>query len=433
MVRLLWIMALYVLISLRLATRKNYEMNVLPTGGSVDLVWIRGTYAHNASGYSCSGEFIHLSFNVSLQDCAIMVAGACLEEECWFTHEVTPISRVCRKQGLGRIFSSSVGSTCELARWPGRDLYRMQLTTSEDGLQLSSELPSLYYLQMIRLSAAIYVSEGVGSFYKSITLERKSFKMLGVELVDFVDVPLPHNFAQTNSFIGLYRRESTKQCYVVFQGTNNMDDIKTDALVYHTKKCGGSIHGGTWKTLSHMINFKKWDRMIPFLKNNCSTVDTVGHSLGGMLASLLIACYNNDDNDELELRGVNFQGAYNVGGGAFSHWGLKNKNASNGCFKGHRFFNSDVVAADPIPQIGQVFFYSHPHMPATRLKMMSRQLFTEHHECGKDPPSAGTRRLYRPDPLMHFPQMYAGRMALLISQDLAKQNQSMGSLDQETC
>eukprot|EP00928_Gymnodinium_smaydae_P023700 TRINITY_DN19456_c0_g3_i1.p1 TRINITY_DN19456_c0_g3~~TRINITY_DN19456_c0_g3_i1.p1 ORF type:complete len:441 (-),score=41.26 TRINITY_DN19456_c0_g3_i1:114-1436(-) len=425
----------FILISLRLATRKQYMMDISQTRGSIDLGFLQGTYVLDSPGSACSGEYTYLSDSVSLQDCAIMVAGACLQHECWFTYSSdseTSGYRICRKQNLGTLFTLSVEDrvTCTKRGAYGRDLYKMTLNRAT--VQKDPEPPSLYYLEMMRMAAAIYVAEGVGMFYKYIKLERKVFDLLGVELAEIVEIPFLKGWFTSNTHIGIFRRvDSTNKCYVVFQGTNNIieDTLMTDANAIPTwyDYCGSRLHYGTWLALKEMVSLTQWQNAKTFLKNNCTTVDAVGHSLGGMLASLLIACYNNDDGDNLQLKGIPFEGAYSIGGGAFSWGELKNEHAPhelNGCFKGHRFFNADDRAFDPITRIGQLVGFSHPHMLSTRLHMKDGKVYTTQHACEGDAAPegnaapGGNKTKFLPDMLLHYPQVYAGRMALVVSKQL---------------
>ena len=78
----------------------------------------------------------------------------------------------------------------------------------------------------------------------------------------------------------------TKTLYVVYRGTTNADDVKADLSIEPAKKKGieGSFHKG-FSSRSEVIPVKYILQCAN--QNQCTTVVTCGHSLGGAVSSIV--------------------------------------------------------------------------------------------------------------------------------------------------
>jgi len=213
-------------------------------------------------------------------------------------------------------------------------------------------------------------------------------------------------FFRQQDRVGLYRKAD--RCVIAFSGTddlvdwaNNLDGLTVRSL----NACGlTDVHKGFFEEFQEFVLSPSWnDKFAPFLAANCTKgVTTVGHSLGGALASVFAACMNAARGtvripDLLGVAGdVVANGSliqtpsaelslFTYGAPAVSKTPLRNLKASNRAFKGARFYNEDTFTFDPIPYSGYLAGYRHPQNSATRLKASRGvTLRIEHHPLSAD-------------------------------------------------
>ena len=141
---------------------------------------------------------------------------------------------------------------------------------------------------------------------------------------------------------------------VVFRGTENSDDWRTNIKLRKVDWPVGRVHRGfkasldaAWPTILERIKA---------LRTNNQAIWFTGHSLGGALATMASATLQQDDAHNYEIAGVYTFGQPRVGNAAFARW---LNNSLNG-----RFFrmvnNNDMVARIPrirYQHVGQLLYF----------------------------------------------------------------------------
>jgi len=92
------------------------------------------------------------------------------------------------------------------------------------------------------------------------------------------------------------------RCILTFEGSDTPSDFVTDAALKRVEFCGlpMSVHLGFRNELRRIVGGYQFQNRIRPKLGKCSSVDAVGHSLGGAVASLFAACVDwqngSDDN-----------------------------------------------------------------------------------------------------------------------------------------
>jgi len=99
----------------------------------------------------------------------------------------------------------------------------------------------------------------------------------------------------------LFQDPSSLRCIVTFEGSDSFGDFVADAEIVRVKWCNLPqwVHTGFRKELMRMVEASSWQSNIRSKLGKCSSVDAVGHSLGGATAHLFAACisYQNGSDD----------------------------------------------------------------------------------------------------------------------------------------
>jgi hypothetical protein len=173
-------------------------------------------------------------------------------------------------------------------------------------------------------------------------------------------------------------------CALAFSGSNDLTDWANNlarGLAQRTF-CGlEGIHDGFVEELEGVSDHAFWrDSVLPMLRSpECSTVNAVGHSLGGAMAAIFAACVNCPTCEKPEaLEGIDSEVAlWTTGAPQVSMEPLTNGRSSDGTFKGKRFWNfhdrdywlfksKDV---DLVPSAPGIIGYKHPKMESVGLDM----------------------------------------------------------------
>lgn len=94
----------------------------------------------------------------------------------------------------------------------------------------------------------------------------------------------------------LMQEPNSKRCILTFEGTDSFEDFKTDANILSTSFCGlpgMEVHTGFKRELMNMVESEQFQSGIREKLGKCSSVDAVGHSLGGAVAALFAACVSH--------------------------------------------------------------------------------------------------------------------------------------------
>jgi len=215
-------------------------------------------------------------------------------------------------------------------------------------------------------------------------------------------------------YVGIYRRTQTswtpegdrndvKECALAFAGTDDLFNVAADVfgwLRWASSWCGfGGVHASFASYMNTFLRGRRYHEYDSFLANKteCDRVITVGHSLGGSLASLLSGCANWPLHEDVlaasGLPNISFHvdAVYTFAAAGVSNTVAENPHpgCQHGCFEGARFFLQRVTQSsfwgektyvDPVPNLGSFRPYPlrHPKMHVVALTEMVRP------EGGKD-------------------------------------------------
>jgi len=106
----------------------------------------------------------------------------------------------------------------------------------------------------------------------------------------------------------LMQEPRSKRCILTFEGSDTWRDFITDAAVRRVKFCGLPfwVHTGFRNELRRMVQSSEWQSEVRPKLGKCSSVDVVGHSLGGATATLFAACVDwqngSDDYNDMSWK-----------------------------------------------------------------------------------------------------------------------------------
>jgi len=94
----------------------------------------------------------------------------------------------------------------------------------------------------------------------------------------------------------LIQDPSTLDCWLTFEGSDNVGDWINNLNVVPTRFCGLAqrVHSGFRHSVMHIVEVPEFQKLIRPNLGHCRNVDVVGHSLGGSIASLFAACTHSN-------------------------------------------------------------------------------------------------------------------------------------------
>jgi len=98
----------------------------------------------------------------------------------------------------------------------------------------------------------------------------------------------------------LFQEPGSLRCILTFEGSDEWDDWLNNAKVKSASYCGlpMRVHTGFMDELRKMVNSDTWQNEIRPKLGKCSSVDTMGHSLGGATVTLFTACADFQNGSE---------------------------------------------------------------------------------------------------------------------------------------
>lgn len=98
----------------------------------------------------------------------------------------------------------------------------------------------------------------------------------------------------------LVQDPKTKRCILTFEGSDSFDDFVADAKVKRVSFCGlgQKVHLGFRDELRKVVGSSSWQSKVRSQLGKCSSVDVVGHSLGGAVATLFAACIDDQNGSD---------------------------------------------------------------------------------------------------------------------------------------
>jgi len=165
---------------------------------------------------------------------------------------------------------------------------------------------SVYENSMARLSSSYWRAKEasavglVNSYEDNLNTVRQNVAREGWNYVDTA-------FAGED-IVHLHQDPSSLRCMVTFEGSDSFGDWVTDAAIRRVSFCGlpFSVHVGFRNELRRMVDSSDFQNKIRPKLGKCSSVDAVGHSLGGAVASLFTVCVEwqngSDDYNKMSWR-----------------------------------------------------------------------------------------------------------------------------------
>jgi len=97
----------------------------------------------------------------------------------------------------------------------------------------------------------------------------------------------------SQDFVGIYKQPTTRECALVFAGTDDMANAKSDMDAFNQDWCGlKGVHRGWALAVTRFLQSRSFDSWNEYLadQSQCSKVYVVGHSMGAAMAELFTAC-----------------------------------------------------------------------------------------------------------------------------------------------
>lgn len=216
--------------------------------------------------------------------------------------------------------------------------------------------------------------------------------------------------------------ETTPHCALAFSGTNERMDWMSNLNFVETEACGYTVHSGWLKELQNYFKSAEMARFSKIIHKYCGgEVYTVGHSLGGAVASLVAGCINRPDGirsiPSVHPDTVDFKvtGLYTVGAPGVSKEQITGRNGE--CIDGARIFNHDQATFDPVPWLAGQLDYVHPKTESYELRDIWSGLEKNKYLCTSSEAAHypyGVIGLKRPSTQDHFCTTYIERLLQLL-------------------
>lgn len=162
--------------------------------------------------------------------------------------------------------------------------------------------------------------------------------------------------------ISIYQRDDI--CAFAISGSSDAPDWIDNLNFLPKHACGVDVHSGFYNEYSHLKSTSQFQELADYMSS--SECDggryIVGHGMGGAVASVFAGCmeHENPFGGNWDLDGLFTFGAPGVSKPAMDYKG--------GCVPGKRFYNHDLIVADPVPWVTSIIGLRHPKMEANRFR-----------------------------------------------------------------
>jgi hypothetical protein len=174
--------------------------------------------------------------------------------------------------------------------------------------------------------------------------------------------------------MALYKKRGSSECALAFSGSNDAFDWVNNFNALSEKgTCGyDKIHRGFATEAREFFKSSQMAELSEIISRICGgVVSTVGHSLGGAVASIVAGCANSPKglsgmgHVHKGVKPFKVSGLYTVGAPGVSKPAMTNTGGT--CFPGKRAYNYDSVTFDVVAWIATKFGYLHPEVEAVEM------------------------------------------------------------------
>jgi hypothetical protein len=184
--------------------------------------------------------------------------------------------------------------------------------------------------------------------------------------------------------LALYKKKGSKDCVLAFSGSNDAADWTQNLNgLSSTQMCGYQVHAGFASEVKNFFATESMSIVSQLINEFCDNeVYSVGHSLGGAVATIAAACMNAPGSVgsipgawKHNLQNFRAKGLYTCGAPSVSTEQMTSEHGR--CFVGKRMFNFDSRTMDTVPSVATPLGYVHPKVEALELHSDNEEKISE--------------------------------------------------------